>query len=80
MKTRKITFDVGIADSFHLEFGGRLLLAVGKSINTNINIEFRWDEKSDVMKDAEHALEKHMKKHHKGKDYLIYYWTWSDYD
>lgn len=80
---RKITFDVQIADGFtYPENDGVTNLhlwpvPVGKNESISIDIEFE-PSGGDVMKDAEQALDRHIKNKYPHKEYKIYYWWWKD--
>lgn len=80
---RKITFEVEIADGFvFLEDDGITNIhmwpvAVGNVEHINIDIKFE-PAGGDVMKEAEQALDKHIKEKYPNKDYRIYYWWWTN--
>lgn len=84
MRTRKIEFQVGIADDFYYpKKDGVTNLhlwphAIGEFELLLIPIEFDWDEKEDIMRPAERALDEYMKSVFPKKEYKIYYWWWKD--
>ena len=58
---------------FQVEHNTEFMLIFGYPVTDSevIRVEFDWDEKEDVMRVAERALEKKM-----DYDYVIDYWEW----
>lgn len=71
--SRKIKFDVGIANDF--DETGRWPKPIGATELTSVDIEFEFLG-NDVMVDAEEALKEFMVEHYPTKKYKINYWTW----
>lgn len=80
---RKISFDVGVANSFSYSSPNGIdnthLWPIGSPDFVSIygiEIEFEWINEKNIMRDAEAALDVYMKDNYPNKEYKIYYWNW----